>query len=253
MKKVILIFNLILLLSNCKSAYIRGKEPINSSTYPVGDFRQQDNPSFQLTLNSDLSFLYSVPSGVYGFEGKCCDTISFGKWVIEPNNMIALSTPDYLSKKIPINVEEGFNVNLDTIYFSINNPIEELYFKDRERIRNIQYVVLVFTRDEHLREIANIESCSNIIKLNNSRKEDIEYFQILIYPGSFTYLLEGEIRKSETEIYFPKDHKSNQFKIYIPDLTGNFLKIRKLNRDFVKIINKDELEWDGHLFVNEKK
>ena len=253
MKTSMHLLAILILFQNCKTRKEFMSAPINKYTCNElsGIYKQGEAPFYSLTLHEDSSFLFSKPSSRQSKDHR--DTITYGTWNIESNSMLTLSSPASLSEKLQMKVEEAGNSNQDTVYIEINNPIEEWSIRNQKRTRIVKYEAMVFTtKMDLLKKVDDTERTS--IKLYNPNGADIFSFNILIYPGPDIYLPEDEIRDAQTESYFPfKNKKSNQFHVEIPGLTNNFLRSRRLNRDFVKVVDKNELEWDGHLFVKVKE
>lgn len=252
MKTFLLLATIGFIYTNCKTSRLTRLQKNVSGTY-----EQKDDRSIELTLHDDSTFLYFTPPGRH--SAGCCDTISYGKWSVEPNDMITLSSPEYLSKNLKAIVEESRNLYQDTIYITINNPIEK-YLSGKDVIpRFIQYAVgaLAVTEDAFLEQVNDLRP-SNMIKLYNPKRLGIASIHVVVfvkpdYTNVFaSFELNEGIRNAMTNIYITKDKKANQFNINIPDLTNEFLKYRRLNRDFVKVINGDQLEWDGHIYVKRR-
>lgn len=51
--------------------------------------------------------------------------------------------------------------------------------------------------------------------------------------------------------YEVKNSNSNVFKINIPELSYGYLSYKRLNGDFVKIINRNKLLWDGKEYIRQ--
>src|SRR5262249_26028027 len=115
---------------------------------------------------------------------RCCDTISYGKWSIESNGMITLSSAEYLSKNLKAIIQESRNEYRDTIYISINNPIEKYLSQKDVMPRNVQYAVgaLVVNGDgdAFLEQVGDLRP-SNKIKLYNPRKIGVAVIHIVVF------------------------------------------------------------------------
>lgn len=252
-----------LLLANCQAKKISKYTPEFKfgSRDIAGIFTANDKKlaGVELALHDDSSFLYSIPNGRIGREWGCCDTIAYGNWAIEPNGMITLSSPDYLSKSLKVSVQEAKNEYLDTVYVRINNPIENYLSRERFARRNIQYGlgVLAGSSGIFLKQFYDPEA-SNFVKLYNPDKLSLVAIHVVVFakPDYSNILAPFEINQgvqnAMTEIYDPQNRQANQFTITIPDLTDGYLNFRRLNRDFVKIISNKQLEWDGHIFIKKK-
>jgi len=162
-----------------------------------------------------------------------------------------LITPSQL-KPLKISVEENSNQNADTVYIKINSPFQDLLGHSFEPTI-ATYSASVLVMNAFLEQI-DPSSTSNVIKLYNPKKLPVQTISLVIYPGPhyFDNLIFGNynegFKAGMTEIYGVKANASNQFVINITDLTEGYLIHRKLNRDFIKVIDENHLEWDGHIF-----
>jgi hypothetical protein len=248
------------IVSLCVLTECRTNSKLYNLAHLAGIYEQQDDKDNEIVLGRDSAFLYYAPEGGYNGESPYTDTIAYGKWSVEPRGWLAVSSPPYLSKKLKMNVEESTVGNLDTVYIKINSPVEDHYSEARLLPRSVAYGAAVLAHNDFLEQI-NLTNPSNVIKLYNPHRLPIVAIRIVAYPIPRYYdgYIDGPYNNGliaiETETYGPKDLTSNHlnhFVIYIPSLTEEFLKFRRLNRDFIKIVNENELEWDGHLFTRMK-
>ena len=187
----------------------------------------------------------------------CCDTLSYGTWKIDMRGFATLNTPSnfdlYMMK--PIEVVERKDFSADSIYFIINNPIEEFYVKNKWKSSDVAYKVFVITHDRSY----NLPKKSQMIFTNKivapADNKKIKGFDItaLINP-ELQYKLTNAATKLliETEPYAKKDSAANVFEIYIPDVNFEFLSFKRLKNDYLKIINKNKLLWHGEEYVRKR-
>jgi hypothetical protein len=253
MKTIFSTFILLCAFANCKTA-----KPIYKSETIAGKYYQEEDNSFELILNSNSSFLYyKLPDG-HRTASKLSteDTIAYGHWALESKGWIVVSSPPSHLKPLKISVEETSNQNADTVYIKINSPLQDL-LEHSFAPTIATYAVSVLVMNAFLEQI-NPSSTSNVIKLYNPKKLPVQSISLVIYPEPhyFDNLIFGNynegFKAGITEIYGMKTNASNQFVINIPDLTEGYLICRKLNRDFLKIINETHVEWEGHIFIREK-
>lgn len=231
------------------------KQPIAPSDIS-GTYNQSDDRSNELVLNPNSSFLYWLPDSYLGAEHGCCDTIAYGKWAFEPNNMITLSSPAKELQNLDINVQESKYEYQDTVYISVQNPLEQYLSKKDVSPREVYYTAGIMVEGEQsfLRQITETHTFS-VLKFYNPKKLPLQTIHIVAYlvpayppifpPPNF---IDGP-KIARTKTYDVKSAGSNRFSVYIPDLTVQYFQIRHLNRDFVKIVNDHQLEWDGHIFI----
>lgn len=226
----------------------------------AGLYYQTDNKIFELVLDSNSSFLYYLPNGAWGREFGCCDTVTYGKWAYGPKGMITLTSPTFLTRRLNILVGESANSNTDTVYIIINNPIEDYLSRLGSLPRTIQYTAGLMTADGSGSFLQPTESKkgSNILKFYNPNRAPLQYLHIIAFfkPNSSDILLDDMYNEGpkavETDTYLIKDKFANRFDIVIPHLTFGFMRFRRVNQDYVEIINRNRLKWNGHEFIRKR-
>lgn len=235
-------------------------KPIKPQASPSGTYAERDGVNFnRLVLYPNSSFLYySPPTGERSLELTYDDTIAYGSWSLESPGFLSLSSPDYLSKRLKIQVEQDVVDHPDTVYIKIDNPVQNYLSGWDATPRHVRYGAAVMVYDAFLQQI-DLPNPNNVIKLYNPKRMPVLDIRLVVYtllPSYDGFILgnynEGLIA-AETETYSvsPISNHFNHFVITIPDLTEQFLIYRRLNRDFVKIIDANQLEWDGHIFKRE--
>ena len=93
---------------------------------------------------------------------------------------------------------------------------------------------------------------TNKFALANKDRSKLRSFSVATVPkGSYNGRSLG-IRRIYTPMYKIKNEKSNVFNIDIPELTYEFITYLRLRNDFIKIIDKNTLEWDGNKYIRIK-
>lgn len=212
-----------------------------------GEYVQKENETIRLELNESSFVLKDVDKQEHLPTFKCCDTIAYGKWTIDKKaSLIEINSPETLnSSYVDVNVVEEQEPSLDSISFVINNPIEKHYKKFGEKYREVFYSITLTTHDDFL--IDTSDKNPLWVKKVNGLNE----FEITIYPKHDIPIRQISIREVYTIPYQIKNPNANVFIVDIPQLDYGYLSYRRLNRDYIKIINKNKLFWDGNEYLKE--
>ena len=175
----------------------------------------------------------------------CCDTIAYGTWKLDnKHGVLSLSTPQLTDTYIDDNVQEGTNPNADFLYFSISNPIEKDMAGGQHG--NIFYTFDLYSTGGDLGDnLTGSEFNTNKIVINNPQHSVVQNFSINIYTKPDFYARYKSINPVKTFRYTVKNSLSNSFRIDIPKLTYGYFTYLRLKEHLIKIVDKDELIWDG--------
>jgi len=218
-----------------------------------GVYFQKDLKGIELHLKKDSFVLLDAHNQEHLPTFKCCDTITYGKWSIDKKHpLLVFSTPENLGNAsdlyefyyVDMNVEEKIEPSNSFITFVIDNPIEEHYKKYDEKGRELFYTVRIDTGTD----ITDKKTDLNPIKIRKTNRM-ISQFEIIINPKHNIPIRDISAREIYTLPYEIKNPKSNLFKISIPELTYGFLSYKRLKDDYVKIISKNRLLWDGKEYI----
>lgn len=235
----------ILLLSSCSSFKFLSKDI-------QGTYVQEENKNVRLVFNGD-AFVYIDPYtnndlALY----TCCDTITYGSWGLDNSRgLIYLSSPEFINASIVnLQVTEKKTNETDTLYFYINKPIEQHYKKYQEKSRDIYYKIAIDTRNMGFLDKAMLkEYDTNVIKVLKPKGAIVDKFTISIYPKSNFGGRNIATREVTTLEYQLKETNANVFEVNIPLLDYGYISYLRLNKDFVKVINKNKLEWNNHTYI----
>lgn len=254
--KLSICFLLIGLFFSCKSFhYLPGEI--------VGNYKEmnEDGTTSGKNLIIDGTGFALVDNGPYrdrsGFI--CCDSITYGSWKIDNvHGILSLSTPQLPQYFVSEKVHEESGLSKDSLYFFITNPIERSMGEKHE---NILYNIFFqsYTPSElhnsglrtHLSlddSVANIKYNTNRIVIANKNHAKITSFTIIIMPTA-DYSGRNALRLILTKQQIVNDGNSNVFKINMPDLTYGFITYLRLTDVYVKIVNNNELEWNGNRYL----
>ena len=212
----------------------------------LGTYVQQDNSHIKLIFDTNSFVLIdkntSIEHNDYFYH---LDTISYGNWDIYEKGFITLSTPKKFTEPLQMNVTEK-NVSGDSIYFRIENPIETFYKRTGNK-RKISYeLVLPHSYYDYLFEWPS-KYDTNIFALPKKGLK-LSNFAIIVYIDGNIRLEHLKMKSIFTYTYKVKNEESNYFEIQMPDLNLQFLSLRRLNHDYIKIINPRKLLWDGKFY-----
>lgn len=219
-----------------------------------GTYIQAGNKNIRLVFKDD-SFAYIDSNANNNLAlYACCDTITYGSWGLDNSGgLIYLSSPEFINASIVnLQVIEKNTNETDTLYFYVNNPIEQHYRKYQEKSRDIYYKIAIDTRNMgFLDKVLLNEFKTNVIKILRPKGAVIDKFTIYIYPKHNFGGRNISTREVSTLEYQVKETDSNVFEVNIPLLDYGYMSYVRLNKDFVKIIHKNKIEWDNHIYTKQ--
>lgn len=239
-----IIIPVLLLLASCAS-YNFNKEDIE------GTYVQQEYKGVELKFDKNTFVLKDVYTQEHLPPYDCCDTITLGDWTIDDRGLLVLSSPEEMNGFfVNMDVLEESKTTKDSIYFIINNPIERFYKNTDRSVKDISYQLALTTNKSTFdSKIALKTFDSNRIAIPKPEGLKISQFEIVIYVDCKISLKNLETREVYTLPYQVQDLSTNVFKVEIPQLDYGYLSYRRLNRDYIKIINKNKLLWDGKEYL----
>lgn len=239
-----IIIPVLLLLASCAS-YNFSKEDID------GTYVQQEYKGIELKFDKNTFVLKDVYTQEHLPPYDCCDTIAIGNWIIEDRELLTLTSPEEMdSFFVNMNVMEETKATKDSIRFIINNPIESFYEKTERNVKDISYQLSLTTNKSVFdNKIAQKTFDSNVITIPRPEGLKIRQFEIVVYVDCKISLKNLETREVYTLPYEVQDLGSNIFDIDIPQLDYKYLSYRRLNKDYIKIVNKNKLLWDGKEYL----
>lgn len=252
MKRIFILFAVLLFFTTCKSPTY-----LSEDFKLEGVFVNKEKKWLELQFDKNNFVYYDNHKQIHMNPIVCCDTLSYGTWKIDSRGFAMLNTPIdldiYMMKSIKVVERKDFSA--DSIYFIINNPIEEFYTKNKWNTNDVSYKIFVITQDGFydLPKKKQMIFTNKIVALAENKK--IKGFDItaLINP-EFQYMLNNTVATLlvKTEPYAKKDLAANVFEVYIPDVSFEFLSLKRLKDDYVKIINRNKLLWDGKEYIRKR-
>lgn len=225
-----------LLIFSCASSKV-------SSQDIKGIYIQKDNKRIELHLLKDKTFVLKdnfEPTHLAIKNYKCCDTISYGKWEIE-DGFVSLSSPEELGTYyLNANFTESSEKNKDSITLIINNPIEKKKSKDSE---------LYYTVNLSLTDGSTIRKISETNTITIDKVDGVSMIEIEVYPKYDIEIRDISARSVYTIPYQVVNSESNLFNIDIPELDYSYLAYKRLNKDYVRVLNGKKLLWDNIEYV----
>lgn len=240
-----IIITVLLLLASCAS-YNFSKKDIE------GTYVQQEYKGIELKFDENTFVLKDVYKQEHLPPYDCCDTITYGNWKINKEGYIELTTPKEISTSyLNVNVIEKEVKSSDSLYIFIDNPIEKFSKNDNRKTSKLLYQLAISSNNNNFdNRIALKKFDKNqiaIAKEDNDLK--INSIEIIVYVQSDISLSNLELREVYTMPYKVNNANSNFFNINIPNLNYGYLSYKRLENDYVKIINKQKLLWNNAEFV----
>ncbi|MEW7278829.1 hypothetical protein ABW636_09550 [Aquimarina sp. 2201CG1-2-11] len=213
-----------------------------------GTFIHSNTPCIKLAFKNRNFYYVNGCDGLNHIANyTCCDTIARGTYSINnKKGFIELSSDINIRHNIlDVDVHEKVDESIkDSIIVEFNNPVINSYRYDKPLIFEVVLLGLYDTsfqkNDERSMSFKSLEGLNGIA--------------INIYPKVSDLLLSNfGITKVAlfNDIYPIRNPNANVLEIDIPDLTHQYLSSKRLNKDYVNIINKDKLLWDGHKYLKE--
>jgi hypothetical protein len=242
-KGFVFLFGLAIFMIGCNHEF--------SVTKMAGVYQQENDSNIKLVLSRDNFYFKDPLNGGLSLY-SCCDTITEGQWTVD-KDYIRLSTPDLHKTTLSLTVKESENFMKDSFYFRINNPLEQFYSDNKVKRRDIYYRVSITDISGSLMDSWIAEYYSNLISIPKYKNRAIGKLSISIYLAYNLNLRNIGVKHLSTVDYKVLDVGSNVFDIRIDELSLKYLAYLRLDNDFVKIYNKNKLEWDGKYYVRTKE
>ncbi len=247
MKKLYLPLLFCLLCYGCRLNITTNKSDISGAFFKKGSFCEK------LVFNeSEFYYVNTCMSNDYIAQYICCDTLARGKYLIDKNqDLVNISSDFEITQNIlNFHVKEEIDPSIkDSVVIIFNSPII-----DKKRFhKNLIFEVSLITKynASYIKSDKSILS-SKSVKDFDGTNDDLIGVIVIIYPKSDMLLSNFGIYKIPVfieEMYPIKNPKANKFEISIPNLTYEFIALKRLNNDYVKIENENKLIWDGKEYI----
>ncbi|OEK06207.1 hypothetical protein [Roseivirga misakiensis] len=215
-----------------------------------GTYLMQGSFNKQLLLTKDRYFLLKPFEEAHISPYKCCDTLSVGEWK-RVNGTSFLSLKSDLKPIDPLlemKVQEGFRSSSDSLYFTIDNPIQK--DKALDRHKGLSYQVLINSNNPRFdEELSQRRFNNNEIAVKKPANLSITSFEIIAIPSMEMPVRSISIRHIYTNEYRVKGKSSNEFLVDVPELTYRLISELRFAEDFVRVISPTQLEWDGKRYI----
>ena len=219
-----------------------------------GVFIQKQDGRYELHIDNNKFVFLNASKGADFSYYDCCDTISYGNWKKDKRGFIELTTPEEWDTNI-LNMEvvEKDLYSKDTLYFIIDNPIEKRYMRTKRKNRDINYLVEIGSNNEDISEYFRYTThAQNIIKVPITKDFEIDFVELTIYIQPDIRLKYKNVDVINTLQYNINNKRNNVFFIDIPKLDYNYISFKRLNSDYVKIVDREKLFWDGKEYIKKK-
>lgn len=186
-----------------------------------------------------------------------CDTISFGTY-LNDNRRYILFSGDSTFESAPLNirVKERKIANSDSLTFHIHNPIQEQTTASLDTGCRLKYSLgsMLINTSENKNEvpIQSAEFSGRDFKWKIPIGLGIEWFAIRIFPNRKNCKQNIATSFLCTIKYNVLDSASNDFEIYIPDLTFDYISFIPFINSSAKVVSKDAIEWNGVKYIRKK-
>ena len=203
------------------------------------------------TINNDGTYIYKERPESYDISQLPTSDyiISYGRYVKYRNKAYYLFSDTNLlyCSDLKLNVEESFIKNKKGIAITITNPYEKAVLVDTYK-RNSFYRITVYYDGDSIRK-KNINcisyvTYSNQLEIPDSDSKNIDKIEVFIYP-----LIIGYGASFAKGNYILKNKNSNILHIDIPQFTYDYLFYKRYLYDFIEIIDKNTIGFDGKIFV----
>jgi len=219
-----------------------------------GVFVQKKDNRILIVLKDDKISIRNTYRQLDAPPFNFCDTTTFGDWeLIERGKLIKFNSDNSLGGSelnfLDFNVKELQLKDSDSIIIKFNNPIESGYLKTKNNTKELIYSCFLFSDFGDLNSQITENNIATFIKPDSSLNKIV--FEI--YPN---YNFKGRnvgVRVITNLGYKFKNPKSNYFEINMPNLSYNYLTYLRFNGEFIRVIDKDHLEWQGEIYVKKKK
>ena len=221
-----------------------------SNGQTIGIYVNVDEPNKELLLeNSRFVFRNRSQQNALPLF-YCSDTIAFGRWsVLKDKNIIELSSNDQkLNSFTNIRVRESKDSTIRGTKFLITNPIES------HQAKVLEYGLDIGSDcSEFQSEVSSEKFQSNCFLIKVPRNCTLTSFSVYVYPANFLIGWQEQYPSVTHSLSYKIENTgSNVFEVSCPDLTYCYLNSMKLKEDYVLIVNKDLLKWNGQLYKRKK-
>ena len=194
----------------------------------VGSYKGEDSfKTLHLNNNGRFYFLSLHNHNVY----DNIDTLSYGSWRTK-NNFLILNTPKTIeSEFLNMQIEKSNILDSDSLTIEINNPYET-YQAKRGGNRLFNYVAFISWKD--YLSSSFIKFKSNRYSVLKSKVKGIIYITLKIIPDTYEYPSKIAFNFLKTESYYISCTESNYYKLFLPDLTMEYIGYVRFKEEYVK-------------------
>jgi hypothetical protein len=193
----------------------------------------------------------------------CCDTMAQGTWRFDNGHgLLVLNTNNSTTPVLDINVKESASGNADSLYFYITSPIGRSTGKRYEGIvYNLVLHSMQLSDDPSAPSSAKFDDFisgklfdTNKVVIANPNHFSVRSFTLNISPTPFFRGSHVAVAILRTVTYNVDNYKSsNVFFVDVPGLVYSQITDLRLSDDFVKVISRNKLEWDGKYYIRKDK
>ena len=200
----------------------------------------------------DGGHFYLLAAGSKKFNRPCCDTLALGNWKADGRRFLIFNSPDWLSPfLVDINVTEKTEGGHDSVRFVIKSPLQMSYSQLNPTGKGeLVYELMIDGNGTGVGYFGNTTGIeTNVMAFNNPNEAEITGFTVVIRPKLNIYVRNLETLGLISRAYRVKNPQANLFEIDIPHLDYSYLTLKRLNDDYLKVLNKNTLRWNGKDYI----
>jgi len=205
----------------------------------IGEFKGDD--VYNRTLKFDnKSFTYID----HVIRYNTFDTLALGNWKYSDGLISLYSNDTIINSILSLEIKEYKEDIGDSIRLSINNLVEQHSLFNN--IRNLNYRILIKSNsvdfDNRVKELV---FDTPVIFISKPEGVTIYGFLVVVLPTEHLIVKNNAGKSIVSEFYEVKSVETNCYSVDIPSLNFSFFEQLRLNEDYVRVINKRKLEWNG--------
>lgn len=221
-----------------------------------GVYRDQDDGTQELVFDKE-NFLFRYSDGYNSSLFYCTDSLAWGTWNLSPNSsVLELNGDNYrVNSILESKVVERTNSDVRVFTLIIRNPIETHQNFINTDSRAISYGLKINSDCSRLSELEFRDRFnSSRILVDIPVGCTIKSFTITVYPTEVYVGWSDEYPPSmaSTYSYELKSLHSNEVEVEMPNLTYCYVSAMRLKQDYVLILSKSNLRWNGKSYKKVK-
>lgn len=213
----------------------------------VGIFKSSEN-SMYITL-TDSEFVVSDSTKINNVNNRPCKIVSFGSWEIDEKKLLIFNSDYQPLDNYYIDFDVGFkDIESDSIHFKIEMPIQSTEKEFFSYKLDIDYEGEYGFNKQFSKPF---QSNTLSVKTPPFGIKVKSITVTIIYEKPFSNLIEPYLGITTVSTIEKEVSSHNYYTLYVPiDLC--YFEYERYNGDYLKIINKDMLIWNGVKYIRIK-